>query len=129
DGRDHKREAGTSSVDENGESNGDAESQDAESASVDQDNSAESHNGEENVIEHGEAGSSEVEAVSSEGETGSVEAEEITVEDETSSSEDDSTSIAASIDADVISEEAPQSEPVTEATSDDNDRGMLEEVH
>ncbi|MGB3536941.1 MAG: Rne/Rng family ribonuclease [Mesorhizobium sp.] len=43
-------------------------------------------------------------------------------------SDNDNGSIAASVDADVISEAAPQSE-ATEATSDDNDRGMLEEVN
>ncbi|HEY4193443.1 MAG TPA: Rne/Rng family ribonuclease, partial [Mesorhizobium sp.] len=37
-------------------------------------------------------------------------------------------SIAASVDADVVSEPAP-AEETGEATSDDNDRGMLEEVH
>jgi ribonuclease E len=38
------------------------------------------------------------------------------------------TSIAAAIDADVISEAVPQAEQGSEATSGDNDRGMLEEV-
>ncbi|KQZ82004.1 ribonuclease [Mesorhizobium sp. Root157] len=39
------------------------------------------------------------------------------------------TTIAASVDADVISEAVPEADAVTEATSDNNDRGMLEEVH
>ncbi|MHA6644672.1 Rne/Rng family ribonuclease [Mesorhizobium sp. A623] len=47
---------------------------------------------------------------------------------ETESPDEGGSSIAASVDADVISEAAPAGEP-TEATSDDNDRGMLEEVH
>lgn len=38
------------------------------------------------------------------------------------------TSIAASVEADVISEPAPQADQGSEATSADNDRGMLEEV-
>ncbi|RWC41749.1 MAG: Rne/Rng family ribonuclease [Mesorhizobium sp.] len=38
------------------------------------------------------------------------------------------TSIAASVEADVISEVVPQAEQGSEATSGDNDRGMLEEV-
>jgi ribonuclease E len=43
-------------------------------------------------------------------------------------SDSDNSSMAASVDADVISEDAPQPE-AAEATSDDNDRGMLEEVN
>ncbi|TGQ31886.1 ribonuclease E/G [Mesorhizobium sp. M00.F.Ca.ET.216.01.1.1] len=47
---------------------------------------------------------------------------------ETSPSEGGPTSIAASIEADVISEAVRQAEPNGEATSTDDDRGMLEEV-
>ncbi|UCI05892.1 Rne/Rng family ribonuclease [Mesorhizobium sp. B1-1-8] len=43
-------------------------------------------------------------------------------------SEGGPTSIAASIEADVISEAVPQAETTGEAISSDNDRGMLEEV-
>ncbi|RRI00894.1 Rne/Rng family ribonuclease [Mesorhizobium tamadayense] len=43
-------------------------------------------------------------------------------------SEGSPTSMAASIEADVISEAAPQAESASEAARSDNDRGMLEEV-
>jgi ribonuclease E len=49
-------------------------------------------------------------------------------EDEAESREGGPTSIAASVEADVISEPVPQAEQGSEATSGDNDRGMLEEV-
>ncbi|TIS98009.1 ribonuclease E/G, partial [Mesorhizobium sp.] len=49
--------------------------------------------------------------------------------DETGPSEGGPNSIAASIEADVISEAMPRAESAGEATSTDNDRGMLEEVH
>jgi ribonuclease E len=48
--------------------------------------------------------------------------------DETVTTGGDTTSIAASIEADVISEAVPQAETSGEETSTDNDRGMLEEV-
>lgn len=48
--------------------------------------------------------------------------------DESETREGGPTSIAASVDADVISEAVPQAEQAGEATSSDNDRGMLEEV-
>lgn len=47
---------------------------------------------------------------------------------ETEPREGGPTSIAASIEADVVSEAVPQAEQGSEATSGDNDRGMLEEV-
>ncbi|CCV13461.1 ribonuclease E/G [Mesorhizobium sp. STM 4661] len=50
------------------------------------------------------------------------------VADDETSTEGGPSSIAASIEADVISEAVPQAEPAGEATSTDNDRGMLEEV-
>ncbi|CCV06676.1 Ribonuclease E [Mesorhizobium metallidurans STM 2683] len=50
------------------------------------------------------------------------------VADDETSTEGGPNSIAASIEADVISEAVPQAEPAGEATSTDNDRGMLEEV-
>ncbi|RWN25369.1 ribonuclease E/G [Mesorhizobium sp.] len=52
-----------------------------------------------------------------------------TSHDETGPSEGGPNSIAASIEADVISEAMPRAETTGEATSTDNDRGMLEEVH
>lgn len=48
--------------------------------------------------------------------------------DESETREGGPTSIAASVEADVISEAVPQTEQAGEATSSDNDRGMLEEV-
>ncbi|UVK45131.1 ribonuclease E/G [Mesorhizobium sp. AR07] len=49
-------------------------------------------------------------------------------QDETETREGGPTSIAASVEGDVISEAVPQAEQGSEATSGDNDRGMLEEV-
>ncbi|WP_095204379.1 Rne/Rng family ribonuclease [Mesorhizobium carmichaelinearum] len=49
-------------------------------------------------------------------------------QDETETREGGPTSIAASVEGDVISEPVPQAEQGSEATSSDNDRGMLEEV-
>ena len=49
-------------------------------------------------------------------------------EGETEPREGGPTSIAASVEADAISEPVPQAEQGSEATSGDNDRGMLEEV-
>ncbi|MER9606727.1 ribonuclease E/G [Mesorhizobium sp. M0243] len=49
-------------------------------------------------------------------------------QDEGETREGGPTSIAASVEGDVISEAVPQAEQGSEATSGDNDRGMLEEV-
>lgn len=49
-------------------------------------------------------------------------------QDETETREGGPTSIAAVVEGDVISEAVPQAEQGSEATSGDNDRGMLEEV-
>ncbi|KAA3449670.1 ribonuclease E/G [Mesorhizobium sp. SARCC-RB16n] len=49
-------------------------------------------------------------------------------QDESETGDGGPKSIAASVEADVISEPAPQAEQGSEATSTDNDRGMLEEV-
>lgn len=49
-------------------------------------------------------------------------------QDETKTREGGPTSIAAAVEGDVISESVPQTEQGSEATSGDNDRGMLEEV-
>ncbi|QKC84116.1 ribonuclease E/G [Mesorhizobium sp. NZP2077] len=49
-------------------------------------------------------------------------------QDETETREGGPTSIAAAVEGDVISEPVSQTEQGTEATSGDNDRGMLEEV-
>ncbi|ETA72871.1 MULTISPECIES: Rne/Rng family ribonuclease [Mesorhizobium] len=49
-------------------------------------------------------------------------------QEETETREGGPTSIAAAVEGDVISEPVSQTEQATEATSSDNDRGMLEEV-
>ncbi|TPN00971.1 ribonuclease E/G [Mesorhizobium sp. B2-1-3A] len=49
-------------------------------------------------------------------------------QDEAETREGGPTSIAAAVEGDVVSEPVPQTEQGTEATSGDNDRGMLEEV-
>jgi len=49
-------------------------------------------------------------------------------QDETETREGGPTSIAAAVEGDVISEPVSQTEQATDATSSDNDRGMLEEV-
>ncbi|KRB30759.1 MULTISPECIES: Rne/Rng family ribonuclease [Mesorhizobium] len=49
-------------------------------------------------------------------------------QDETETREGGPTSIAAAVEGDVVSEPVSQTEQATEATSGDNDRGMLEEV-
>jgi len=54
--------------------------------------------------------------------------EDTAEQDETEPREGGPTSIAAAVEGDVISEPVPQSEQGSEATSGDNDRGMLEEV-
>ncbi|BCG88704.1 ribonuclease E [Mesorhizobium sp. 113-3-9] len=51
-----------------------------------------------------------------------------TEQDEAETREGGPTSIAAAVEGDVVSEPVPQTEQGTEATSGDNDRGMLEEV-
>ncbi|UVK36804.1 Rne/Rng family ribonuclease [Mesorhizobium sp. AR10] len=107
----HKRDAGAADSDDSGENSdtgGDAVAEDAPTASENADTSSETVVHEE-AADHGD----------------------------TEPSEGGPTSIAASVEADVISEavmqaepsgEATSSDPSGEATSTDNDRGMLEEV-
>ncbi|WP_027039212.1 Rne/Rng family ribonuclease [Mesorhizobium ciceri] len=72
------------------------------------------------IIEHA--------ADSSEHADASEHGEDSAEQDEGETREGGPTSIAASVEADVISEAVPQAEQGSEATSGDNDRGMLEEV-
>jgi ribonuclease E len=97
--------------------------------------SEESENGDDrensdDAVEHGQEAASETPETSNaetpDGDNSASEAENGS--DEKEASDNDNGSMAANVDADVISEAAPQSE-ATEATSDDNDRGMLEEVN
>ncbi|TJX04556.1 MAG: Rne/Rng family ribonuclease, partial [Mesorhizobium sp.] len=86
--------------------------------------SAPSEHGED-VANHSEASGDET----SRDETGHAETGHAeTGHDETGPSEGGPNSIAASIESDVISEAVPQADAAGEATSTDNDRGMLEEV-
>jgi ribonuclease E len=83
----------------------------------------------DDTVEHGQEATSETpETSSAETPDENNSASEDENGDGKEASDNDNGSIAASVDADVISEAAPQSE-ATEATSDDNDRGMLEEVN
>ncbi|ESY72571.1 Rne/Rng family ribonuclease [Mesorhizobium sp. M0051] len=107
----HKRDAAES-----------GEASEAAGASEDNDNGADavvediSHTSE--IIEHAADTSEHADA------SGHEEAEQ----DEGETREGGPTSIAASVEADVISESVPQAEQNSEATSGDSDRGMLEEV-
>ncbi|UDL90947.1 Rne/Rng family ribonuclease [Mesorhizobium sp. PAMC28654] len=99
----HKRDAGATDSNENGENNDAGEeaiSEEAHAASDNADTSSEISTHDDDGADHGE----------------------------TEKSGDGTTSIAAAVDADVISEAVPHSEQNGEATSTDNDRGMLEEV-
>jgi ribonuclease E len=117
----HKRDAGaadSAESDEGGEHNENGEDAIAESvdaASENADLASEASERREDVVSSGETEN---------GETDNNE----TDNGETGPSEGGPNSIAASIDADVISEAMPQAEPAGDATSTDNDRGMLEEV-
>jgi ribonuclease E len=108
---------------------------------------ASDEDGESSVGEDGNEGTSETDAAAGDAELNAEGAENAAAsaeeadeapaqetaeaaEGEADSSGDEPTvTIAASVDADVISEAIPETESVSEATSDDNDRGMLEEVH
>ena len=103
-----------------------------EQANGDEDNSGADNGGEAVELDQATFESPEI---TDEGTTGEETAGEETAE---SGNEDEgpaanSTSIAASVEADVISEVVPAEEPAAdsgeEASSDDNDRGMLEEVN
>ncbi|MDX8434226.1 Rne/Rng family ribonuclease [Mesorhizobium abyssinicae] len=115
----HKREASAAGSDENGEGSEAAGSEEAVVAG-------------EDVVE----AVAETIEVSTEAETeqggqdegAAGHTDEAASEDNGESSEGGPTSIAASVDADVISEAVPQPEQNGEAPSSDDDRGMLEEV-
>ncbi|RVD34743.1 Rne/Rng family ribonuclease, partial [Mesorhizobium sp. M4B.F.Ca.ET.019.03.1.1] len=118
----HKREASAAGSDENGESSEAAGSEDASVAGE----------GGEDVVE----AVAETIEVSTEAETeqggqdegAAGHGDEAASDDTGESLEGGPTSIAASVDADVISEAVPQPEQNGEAPSSDDDRGMLEEV-
>jgi ribonuclease E len=94
----HKRDAGAADSNENGDGE-EAISEEAHAASDNADTSSEASTHDDDAADHGETESG-----------------------------DGTTSIAAAVDADVISEAVPHAEQNGEATSTDNDRGMLEEV-
>ncbi|RWC31171.1 MAG: ribonuclease E/G [Mesorhizobium sp.] len=112
----HKRDAAESgeaseAADEAGEAAWAAEGADATVEDI-------SHTSE--IIEHAADASEHADA--------SGHGEDSADENEAETREGGPTSIAASVEADVISEVVPQAEQGSEATSGDNDRGMLEEV-
>ncbi|MBN9222264.1 MAG: Rne/Rng family ribonuclease [Mesorhizobium sp.] len=134
----HKRGAGTGDGDESGEagenhdSGTDAVS--AESVTDDASTTAEVTEPAAQVSEHHDA-TDHSDAAEQEGSSSdATEHEASSEEDEGKARDGGPTSIAASVEADVISEPAPQTEqgseaaPADEATATDNDRGMLEEV-
>ncbi|PDQ19869.1 ribonuclease E/G [Mesorhizobium sanjuanii] len=108
----HKRDASTADSADSNESGGHNEShEDAVAENVDA--APEHDNSAADSADHGED-------VADRGED--------SADAETEASEGGPNSIAASIEADVISEAVLQAEPAGEATSSDNDRGLLEEV-
>ncbi|RWP58394.1 ribonuclease E/G [Mesorhizobium sp.] len=114
-------ESNDSRSNEGGEHGEDAVAQNVDaSEKVDTPSAASEHG--EDVASHSEASPDET----SRDETGHGRDE--TGGDETGPSEGGPNSIAASIESDVISEAVPQADAAGEATSTDNDRGMLEEV-
>ncbi|MER8484388.1 Rne/Rng family ribonuclease [Mesorhizobium sp. M1322] len=117
----HKRDAGAADSDDSVESNDsgsneggehgeDAVAENVDAISQDVDTPSDTSEHLEDVASHGEA------------------SHDKTSHDESGPSEGGPSSIAASIEADVISEAVAQAESAGEATSTDNDRGMLEEV-
>ncbi|TIO10484.1 ribonuclease E/G [Mesorhizobium sp.] len=123
----HKRDAGaadSAESDEGGEHNENGEDAITESFNAVSENAdivSQASERREDVASHEDVASNE--------ETGSGETDnDETDSDQTGPSEGGPNSIAASIDADVISETVPQAEPAGDAASTDNDRGMLEEV-
>uniref|UniRef100_UPI001783F16F Rne/Rng family ribonuclease n=1 Tax=Mesorhizobium mediterraneum TaxID=43617 RepID=UPI001783F16F len=117
----HKRDAGAADSDDSVDSNDSGSNEGGE-------------HGEDAVAENVAAVSENVDTPSDTSEhgedvAGHVDAShDATSHDETGSSEAGPNSIAASIEADVISEAVAQADSAGEATSTDNDRGMLEEV-
>ncbi|MER8401904.1 Rne/Rng family ribonuclease [Mesorhizobium sp. M0306] len=96
-------------------------------------------NGEDAVAENLDAAADDTMSdIAGQSEDAAGQSDEVADRGETEPSEGGSSSIAASVDADVISEAVPQvetsgaetsgAETSGEATSEDNDRGMLEEV-
>ncbi|UVC13551.1 Rne/Rng family ribonuclease [Mesorhizobium onobrychidis] len=119
----HKRDAGADdSVESNdsGSNEGGEHGKDAVAENVDA--VSENVDTPSDTSEHSEDAAGHVDA--SHNETSHDE----TSHDETGPSEGGPNSIAASIEADVISEAVAQQDSAGEATSTDNDRGMLEEV-
>lgn len=118
-----------SSSNEGGEHGKDAVAQNVDASEKVDTPSAPSQHGED-VASHNEASHDETsrdetgQAETGHAETGHAE----TGYGETGPSESGPNSIAASIESDVISEAVPQADAAGEATSTDNDRGMLEEV-
>ncbi|RUU45029.1 ribonuclease E/G [Mesorhizobium sp. M6A.T.Ce.TU.002.03.1.1] len=120
----HKRDAGAADSDDSVDS----------PVSADSSENGSNESGEDAVAETVDAVSENVETAPQTSEHREDVASHETSHDETSRnetgpSEGGPNSIAASIEADVISEAMPQAESAGEATSTDNDRGMLEEVH
>ncbi|BCG94426.1 Rne/Rng family ribonuclease [Mesorhizobium sp. 131-2-1] len=119
----HKREPSVAGSEEPGDSAGEVVSGEAAGES-----------GEdivETIAEAIEIQSSDADAGSQDGgqDHGTAEhGDDATADDDGETSRGGPTSIAASVEADVISESVPQAEQNGEATSSDNDRGMLEEV-
>ncbi|PAQ10683.1 Rne/Rng family ribonuclease [Mesorhizobium temperatum] len=117
----HKRDAGAADSDDSVESNDSGSNEGGE-------------HGEDAVAENVAAVSESVDTPSDTSEHGEDVAGHVdashneTSHDETGPTEGGPNSIAASIEADVISEAVPQPDSAGEATSTDNDRGMLEEV-
>ncbi|RUV45197.1 ribonuclease E/G, partial [Mesorhizobium sp. M5C.F.Ca.IN.020.29.1.1] len=117
----HKRDAGAADSDDSVESNDSGSNEGGEhgedAAADNADAVSENVDTPSDTSEHGEDVASHAEASHIE-----------TSHNETGPSEGGPNSLAASIEADVISEAVPQAETAGEATSTDNDRGMLEEV-
>ncbi|TIP70514.1 MAG: Rne/Rng family ribonuclease [Mesorhizobium sp.] len=122
----HKRDAGAADSEDSVDSN--------DSGSNDSGSNERGEHGEDAVAENAYGVSENVETPSVTSEHGEDVASHAeashseTSHEETGFSEGGPNSIAASIEADVISEAVPQAESTGEATSTDNDRGMLEEV-
>jgi ribonuclease E len=124
-----KRDAGAADSDEAGEN------QDDGTDTVTTDAAAEDAHTTAEAIEPGADTSGHPEATEHSSEHSDAAAHEVASEEDEGKAHDGGpTSIAASVDADVISEPVPQGDqvseaaPADEATSTDNDRGMLEEV-
>ncbi|RWB24911.1 ribonuclease E/G [Mesorhizobium sp.] len=127
----HKRDAGAADSDDSVESNDSGSNEGGEhgehAVADNADAVSENVDTPTGTSEHGEDVAGHVDA--SRNETSQDEASHSeTSHNETGPSEGGPNSIAASIEADVISEAVRQAETAGEATSTDNDRGMLEEV-